>query len=65
MMTDGLKETLSPAHEVFGKSRIVAALDGLRTEPLQLLPTKLSDAAVEHRGPATQNDDVTIVAAEF
>ena len=65
MITDGVIEAMNPEHELFGIQR----LERLVRENCDLSPQnlvlKICETLEQHRGQASQNDDVTIVVGNI
>jgi sigma-B regulation protein RsbU (phosphoserine phosphatase) len=63
--TDGLSETRNPQGEMFGEQRVLSALIGFRGEELLGLVEDLLSRGVDFRGSRPQEDDMTVLAAQF
>lgn len=59
--TDGITETMSPSHELFGRTRIADLLSQYRTQSAATLIAVLQGAVEEFRLGAPQRDDMTAV----
>ena len=62
--SDGLNETMNPAHELFGEERIIAALKKYGTQPAQTLIDRTVEEARLFAGKASPHDDLTLLVVK-
>jgi serine phosphatase RsbU (regulator of sigma subunit) len=65
LATDGVTETSSVEHELFGPQRVRDLLEQNATHSVHDVVQRLEQALCAHRGDAPQTDDVTLVLLEF
>ena len=63
--TDGLSEAQNSEEELFGRNRIVQALNSAMDEPPEGLLRAVDEAAAEFVGDAEQFDDLTMLCVEY
>jgi len=63
MVTDGITEARTFAHNLFGRHRIVEFVSNNRNAPLDVIASGLLDAATEHAGGQLQDDVAIVVLA--
>ncbi len=62
LMTDGVVEALNPAHEAFGRERLMALARSLRGEPVEKVVAAIHQALLTHLAGQAAADDMTVVA---
>ena len=62
LYTDGAREAWNPAGEMFGEKGLRALLADTAREPAQAICDQLFQRLAAYRGPAPQQDDITLVA---
>ena len=63
--TDGLSEAQNSDEELFGRNRIVQALNSAMDEPPEGLLRAVDEAVGEFVGDAEQFDDLTMLCVEY
>ena len=59
--TDGLSEAFSPDGDLFEEERIIAVLQGRKSESAEKILGGIEDALDEFVGDAEQSDDLTML----
>ena len=63
--TDGLSEAQNSEEELFGRNRIVQALNSVKDEPPEGLLRAVTEAVTAFVGEAEQFDDLTMLCIEY
>jgi phosphoserine phosphatase RsbU/P len=64
LYSDGVPEAMDPDGEQFGHARLLEAIGQVRSEPLQKGVAALLSEIERWRGPASAQDDISILAVE-
>jgi sigma-B regulation protein RsbU (phosphoserine phosphatase) len=64
MYSDGITEAMSPAHEQFGRERLMELLRANRGLAVREVTQKIVEEVRRHEAGAPQSDDITLVAVK-
>jgi serine phosphatase RsbU (regulator of sigma subunit) len=65
VVTDGVTEAMNQQNELYGATRMLAALEGLESAPPAALLSALRDDMRKFTGNAEQSDDVTLLCVRW